>query len=230
MEARAQVSASSWLTVACVRLAVFCGPSLPRADRAEIAGVEYLPPASRGDVERVAASFDALLLIDGVFHQDLAPSPKECYRAAQRVRCFGASSMGALRAAECAPYGFLPLGAIANWYARGTVDGDDEVAVLVDPSEQRALTVPSVNVRYVARLAVRRGVLSRDEAAALVLRSRQIYYMDRTWDDIEALAPARAAGAVREIADREGDLKRWDARFALRSTVRRLARAASRTD
>jgi hypothetical protein len=213
-----------------LRLAVFCGPSLPQSDRLEIAGVSYLPPAARGDVERAAEAFDALLLIDGVFHHDLAPSPKECYRAAQRVRCFGASSMGALRAAECAPYGFLPLGAIANWYARGTIDGDDEVAVLVDPAQHRALTVPSVNVRYVARLAVRRGILSAQAGAALVERSREVYYMDRTWADVESLAPPHAAKAVRAIADREGDLKRWDARFALRSTVRRLAKRSSKTD
>ena len=209
--------------VACERLAVFCGPSLPPEDRRGFVGVTFLPPAARGDVERASYDFAAILLIDGVFHHDLAPSPKECYRVAQRVRAFGASSMGALRAAECAPYGFLPLGAIARWYAYEIIDGDDEVAMLVHPETHAALTVPSVNVRYVARLAQRRGLLSREESARLVDESRAIFYMDRTWEDVVALVPERARDAIRDIAEREGDLKRWDARFALRSVVRRLA-------
>jgi hypothetical protein len=195
---------------------------LPPEDRRGFGGVSFLPPAARGDVERASHAFDAILLIDGVFHHDLAPSPKECYRAAQRVRAFGASSMGALRAAECAPYGFLPLGTIARWYAYEVIDGDDEVAMLVHPETHAALTVPSVNVRYVARLAHRRALLSREEATQLIDESRAIFYMDRTWDDVVDLVPERARDRVRVIADREGDLKRWDARFALRSVLRRL--------
>lgn len=197
-------------------LGVFCGPSLPTEDRVSAAGVYYLPPAARGDVARSAGQYDALLLIDGVFHHDLAPSPKECYDAAQRTRCFGASSMGALRAAECRSYGFTPLGIIARWYICGVVDGDDEVAVLVDPRTQRALSVPSVNVRYVARLAARRGVLSEREAGALVDGARDVFYAERTWDHVIDLAPAHARAALDSIAAAHGDLKRHDARFALR--------------
>jgi hypothetical protein len=205
-----------------LKFAVFCGPSMPPEDRAVVQGATYLPPAARGDVERASQEFDAVLLIDGVFHHDLAPSPKECYAAARSARCFGAASMGALRAAECAPYGFTPLGIIARWYVNEVIDGDDEVAVLVDPSNQRALTVPCVNVRYVAWLARRRGLLSRDESNRLVSESRGMYYMDRTWEDVLALVPAAARSAVADIALREGDLKRHDARFALRAALRAL--------
>lgn len=137
---------------------------------------------------------------------------------------FGASSMGALRAAECAPYGFLPLGAIARWYAREIIDGDDEVAVLTHPVTHVALTVPVVNVRYAARLAHRRGILNEDQRRAWIAAAREIFYMDRTWDDAIDAAPLRSRAALREIAAKEGDLKRWDAAFALRSVLRRLPR------
>jgi hypothetical protein len=60
----------------------------------------------------------------------------------------------------------------------------------------------------------------------LIDESRAIFYMDRTWEDVTAIVPERARDAVRAIAEREGDLKRWDARFALRSVVRRLASIA----
>lgn len=186
------------------------------------AGVTYLPPASRGDIENAVEQFDALLLIDGVFHHDLAPSPKEVYAACRQIRMFGAASMGALRAAECWPFGMTPLGIIARWYISEVIDGDDEVAVLVHPERQHALTVPSVNVRYVARLAQRRGILDGDEAHRLVLEGRGVFYMDRSWEDVVACAPAHARDSVRHLTGTRGDLKRLDARFALKSTMRHL--------
>jgi len=206
------------------RVAVFAGPSLPFEDRVAIAGVVYLPPASRGDVERAAREHDVVLLIDGVFHHDLAPSPKECYAAVSRARMFGASSMGALRAAECAPYGFTPLGTIANWYARDVIDGDDEVAVLTHPETHDALSVPLVNVRYVARLACRRGLLGAAERDDFIRRARAIFYADRSWDDVLEGAPKDARAAIASIARSQGDLKRMDARFGLRTVLRSRAR------
>ena len=202
------------------RLAVFCGPSLPPEDRTPGADVTYLPPAARGDVERAAAEYETVLLIDGVFHYDLAPSPKECYAAARRARCFGAASMGALRAAECRTFGFVPLGVVARWYARDVIDGDDEVAELVDPRTGRPLTVPLVDVRFAARLAVRRNVLSPGDAAAWIDAVLAIFYAERTWDDALALAPPPARVALAPIARHESDLKRLDARFALRRALR----------
>lgn len=193
-------------------------------------GASYLPPAGRGDVERAARDYDAVLLVDGVFHHDLAPSPKECFAALAHARMFGASSMGALRGVECAPYGFRTFGAIARWYACEAIDGDDEVALLTHPQTHAAMTVPLVNVRYVAWLAVRRGVLSAPEAHAFVAGSREIYYMERSWEGCVAHAPAPARATLLEIARTEGDLKRHDARFALRSVQRALARPWRRND
>ena len=201
-------------------VAVFAGPSLPLEDRPEIDRVVYLPPAARGDVERAAREYDVLLLIDGLFHHDLAPSPKECYAALAHARMFGAASMGALRAAECTPYGFTPLGAIAGWYAHDAIDGDDEVAVLTHPQSGGALSVPLVNVRYVARLAHHRGLLDACARDAFVARARAIFYMDRTWEDVADLLPSGIRAVFLTLAERYGDLKRSDARFALRTVLR----------
>jgi hypothetical protein len=193
-------------------------------DRLAVPGLTYLPPAARGDLAAAAERFDALLVIDGVFHQAIAPSAKEMLAACRRVPVFGAASMGALRAAECRAFGAVPLGAIAGWYVSGTIDGDDEVAVLMDPATSRALSVPSVNVRYVARLATRRGVLSAAEAATWAKRARrEIFYADRSWRGAVALAPAAARDALLAIAHAHGDLKRWDARFAVRRVQRAFA-------
>ncbi len=209
------------------RVAVFCGPSLPPCDRIGRDELVYLPPASRNDVFAAAKEYDAVLLIDGVFHHDLAPSPKECYAATLHARMFGASSMGALRAAECAPYGFTPLGAIANWYVAEKIDGDDEVALLTHPETFESLTVPMVNVRHVARLLYRCAAMTRAEHDVLIDRARRIFYMDRTWEDVYECVPLHAREAFISIARAHGDLKRWDARFAMRTVLRFIERTAA---
>lgn len=186
-------------------------------DRVALPGVHYAPPAARGDVARAAETYDAILLVDGVFHHELAVTPKEALAACRRVPFYGAASMGALRAVECRPYGAIPLGAIARWYGSGAIDGDDEVAVSMHPETFAALTVPSVNVRYVAWLAARRGILDEKSARTWVHAARTtIFYADRSWPSAVACAPAAARDALLDIARREGDLKRMDARFALR--------------
>jgi hypothetical protein len=210
------------------RICIFVGPSLPPADRPAFRGVTYAPPAARGDVARAAETHDAILLIDGVFHHELAPSPKEVLAAVRRVPLYGAASMGALRAVECRPYGAVALGAIAGWYARGTIDGDDEVAVAMHPQTHVALSVPAVNVRYVARLAVRRGILDPAAARDWTHAARTtIYYAERSWPGAVACAPVAAQSALLDIARSEGDLKRWDARFAVRRMLRRHTRVAA---
>jgi len=213
-----------------MRVGVFVGPSLEEAARVVHPALTYLPPAARGDVAAASEYYDAVLFIDGVFHHNLAPAPKEVFAATRRVQMFGAASMGALRGAECCIYGMVPLGIIARWYVHGVVDGDDEVAVLVDPRTQRALTVPMVNVRYVIWLARRRGLLSASEGLRIYESARDVYYMDRSWPEVYAVVPAAARKAFQTLAEKHGNLKRHDALFALRSVLRRVERAHAHPD
>lgn len=185
--------------------------------------IEYLPPAARGDLAQAAATFRHVLLIDGVFHHDLAVSPKEAYEAAQRCRLSGAASMGALRAAECAPYGMTPVGVIAAWFRYGVIDGDDEVAVAVDPRTHSAWTVPLVNVRFLMRRAVAGRILSRWESEIIIEQARRVYYAERQWDDVLEIAPSHIRTALNRLCQNdESDLKRLDARFSVRRLLRSL--------
>ncbi len=209
---------------ACSRMksAVFLGPSLPKADWIYDPRLDYLPPAARGAVAEAASHYHAILLIDGVFHQDLAPSPKEVFEAVRFTPVFGAASMGALRAVECAPYGAIPLGLIARWYRREIITGDDEVALLFDPIQQVPLTVPLVDVRYWAYLASRQKLLTPQEADQLVERARDVFYMDRTLDVLEEFIESSKRPAFRLLS--KSSLKGLDAKFALRTVLRWLRR------
>ncbi|MEV7304560.1 TfuA-like protein [Streptomyces clavifer] len=74
------------------------------------------------------------------------------------VHVIGAASIGALRAAELAPYGMLGVGSVYAAYHRGDITADDEVAVGQAPDGQwEALTWPLVNLRSVLRLAQEAG-------------------------------------------------------------------------
>lgn len=200
---------------------VFLGPSLPLRDARAHLDADYWPPARQGDVFRALESRPrAIVLIDGVFesvpsvwHHELVAA----HRAG--VALFGASSMGALRAAEL-PGLVTPLGEIARRYARGEWNDDAAVALLHGDAESgyRPLTVPWVNAWAAAQAARRAGLLSAREARELCRVAAQLFYQHRTWAALtEALPWPRAKRtALLDFVRRERvDLKADDARACL---------------
>src|SRR5688572_13098200 len=109
-------------------LVVFLGPSLPLdIARRTLPHADYRPPVKRGDLEDIAPG-TVVGIIDGVFGETLAISPGEIREAINRgVIVYGASSMGALRAAEIPRV--MGVGRIYEMFSMGTIDRDDEVAL-----------------------------------------------------------------------------------------------------
>ena len=111
---------------------VFVGPTLDiRAARQLLPDATFLPPVSQGDVLRSATRRPtAIGIIDGRFHDVPAVWHKEILWALSRgIPVYGSASMGALRAAELAPYGMRGVGKIFEAYHSGLLNDDDEVAV-----------------------------------------------------------------------------------------------------
>ena len=79
------------------------------------------------------------------------------------MRVFGAASLGALRAAECAPFGMEGVGAIFERCRSGALEDDHELALAYAPREldYAPLTEPLVNVRATLDAAVAAGVAVR---------------------------------------------------------------------
>ncbi|MFE9573979.1 TfuA-like protein [Streptomyces sp. NPDC006692] len=190
-------------------------------------GLRVLPPARHGDLfDTVIRAEDRVVLIDGVYHQAPALRHKEILAAmGRRVAVLGAASIGALRAAELAPYGMLGIGSIYTAYARGDIEGDDEVAVGQAPDgEFGALTWPLVNLRHVLNFAVAAGVLHQERAAGILAALREVYYPQRTWAAVRAVCCSQGEAAFASwLAERReqdryfGDLKRADALAAVRA-------------
>jgi len=166
-------------------IAVFLGPSLSQDRAAQILTANYYPPAQMGDVYRLMASgVQCIVLIDGVFHDQAPIWQRELLEAIDNgIQVIGASSMGALRAAELHTYGMNGIGTIFEWYRDHLIDGDDEVAMNhADASFGfRALSEPLVNMRYTLKQAVDEGVIVEEQCQNLIKYAKQMYYADRQY-------------------------------------------------
>lgn len=162
---------------------VFAGPTL--ADWQAHPPFIHYPPASAGDMLRLADGPSCtVLLVDGYFDARRSVWHKELLLLMSRgFRTIGAASMGALRAAELAPFGMIGSGAIFEAFARGRIVADDEVAVVHGPPEYSAapFSVAQVDVRAVLVQAVRSGAINVGTARGLRRLSGAIHYRDRTW-------------------------------------------------
>ncbi|MDH7596138.1 MAG: TfuA-related McrA-glycine thioamidation protein [Methanothrix sp.] len=205
------------------RIVVFLGPSMPHDEARSILDADYRPPARRGDV--LAAARDGaeiICLIDGVFFQDSSVAHKEILEALQMgVRVIGASSMGALRAAEMDVYGMEGIGEIYRAYRSGEIAADDEVALVFDPVTLEPLSEPLVNIRHNLRLAVNEGFIDAKSAADLLEIARARYFPSRSYENLMKDATGRIPEETllqfrRFLESRRADLKREDAIRALR--------------
>jgi len=179
---------------------VFLGPSLPARDALRVAPCRVLPPARAGDVLAILPERPlAIALVDGTFEATPSVWHHEVLAALDAgVAVFGASSMGALRAAELWRHGVVGVGSIFAAYRDGVRTDDADVALLHASAEGgfRPLTVPLVNAEAASRSAADAGVVSRREAAALARAAGAVAWQERTWPRI--LDAARLRPGVRE--------------------------------
>ena len=171
---------------------IFVGPTLAAEEaRARLPGAIVRPPAAVGDILDLAlgrARPARIALIDGYFEGMAAVWHKELLLAQERgIAIYGAASMGALRAAELAPFGMIGVGKIYRAFARGELVADDEVAVAHLPAAQgfRPVSDALVNLRFgLARAPV--------AAARFIELARARFYRERSWRRL--VEDARAAG------------------------------------
>jgi len=195
---------------------VFLGPTLAVSDAATFIDATFLPPVQLGDVHRAVSERrpSAIGIVDGYFQWAPAVWHKEVLWAIdQGVHVFGAASMGALRAAELAPFGMRGVGRIFTAYRDGHLDGmnepfedDDEVAVVHGPPESgyRGASEAMVDIRCTLMQAARNGVIAEGTRRALVTGAKAMFFPDRRYPAV--LARGRADGLPEpELAA----LERW---------------------
>ncbi len=213
---------------------VFVGPTLPAGEvAARLPGAIVRPPVAVGEILTLAANraVRRIAIIDGYFERMAAVWHKELLVAIARgISVWGAASMGALRAAELAPFGMRGVGVIYRAFAAGALVADDEVAVAHLPAEYgfRVTSEALVNLRHgIARAPMLTPAVRR----ALVELARARFYRERSWDHL--IADGRAAGLPRRQLDAlaawpKPDRKAADARLLLRTLARDRGAAPAR--
>jgi hypothetical protein len=179
---------------------LFAGPSL-YGHAPDLSDIVSRGPAAQGDIaQAVLSGATAIGLVDGNFDSVAAPWHKEILFALSKgVAVLGSSSMGALRAAECASFGMRPIGQIAEAYCSGVLDDDAAVALSHGPMElgYPPLTEPLVDVEPTLAKLYRLRLLSKDERGEAWREARRLYFKDRSDRAIFARLPGKLA-AYRE--------------------------------
>ncbi len=208
-----------------VKIIVYTGLSLPFDDAKEIMdsrdGVEviYKRPIQRGDLSlALKENPDIIAIIDGVFHQNSAVGHKEILNAINKgITVYGASSMGALRASELDSLGMIGVGYCYQQYASGNVDGDDEVAVMLDGESLEALSIPLISMRYVFDNAADENIIDESEKEELISIAKKTFYPKRNY--AQTLAKSSLdndkKGELIDFIRQSKDIKKEDAKELL---------------
>jgi hypothetical protein len=171
---------------------VFLGPTLPRAEAADLLPATYLPPARQGDIYRAVRALRPVTvgLVDGRFLDTGTVWHREILWAlSEGVHVFGAASMGALRAAELAPFGMRGIGRVFAAYRDGCWPGDpgafeddDEVAVVHAPPELggAALSDAMVDLRATLASAEAAGVAAASDRQRLIEALKRRPFAERS--------------------------------------------------
>ncbi|MFP4002940.1 MAG: TfuA-like protein [Alphaproteobacteria bacterium] len=171
-----------------MKACVFLGPTLPLDCVPE--RIDVFGPAALGSVYRaVREGYSRIGIIDGVFGVVPSVWHKEILYAIETgATVYGASSLGALRAAELYFYGMEGVGRIYRLFRSGILSDDDEVAVIHGPMNAAygPLSEPMVNIRFTLNRMRRSGLLSRDGAAKACDQLKSLFYPERTLDRLTA--------------------------------------------
>jgi hypothetical protein len=206
------------------RVVLFAGPSLPNPPPLP-ASWEVRPPARRGDFYRVLREQPrAIVLVDGEFHGCPSVWHREILDAlAEGIAVVGASSMGALRAAELHGLGMIGCGRIFEDFRNGILNDDDEVALVYGPQAvgYPAMSEPMVNLRATLALARSEGPIDAEQERTAIAHAKALHFPERSHAAVLAAPPFVADPALAQryrafVAHRAVDQKRADALAAVR--------------
>ena len=160
---------------------IFLGPSLPWDEARKVTDAIYMPPIKRGDLPSLPEGVRVIGIVDGVFMGEAAVGHREIIKKLKEgVKIIGGGSMGALRAAELTDLGMIGVGRVFELYSSGTIEGDDEVALIFNPETLEPMSEPLVNMRVNLMHAVKDKVISKNQCNAMIDELKAVYFPKRT--------------------------------------------------
>jgi hypothetical protein len=208
---------------------LFAGPSLSGTEFVPVRAGEdrVLPdygltcrgPAKCGDVTHaVDQGFRVIGLVDGRFEDVAAVWHKEILHALSAgATVYGAASMGALRAAECHPFGMIGIGKVFERYAFGGLEDDAAVAQVHAPAEFGYVAFSEAMVTIDATLdaALAAGAITDEEHALIRTKADGVFFKERTWRRIFDVVSPDIDRAAERLRPHIRNIKRDDAELLL---------------
>jgi hypothetical protein len=206
---------------------IFAGPTLYGANMPSSADYQLRSPARQGDFyQAIQEGANVIGLIDGVYEYVPAIWHKEIlFGLSQGVHVFGAASMGALRAAECAAFGMIGIGEIYQGFVSGILEDDSDVAQSHGPAETGFLPLsePLVNVRATISRCLLLSQITGDEHDQLQAAAQAIFFKERTYRQLVRSAIRdgdRASAVLAALRTNNVNQKLQDAQLLIEAVIR----------
>ncbi|MEM7635178.1 MAG: TfuA-like protein [Pseudomonadota bacterium] len=201
---------------------LFTGPTLSsqlQNIKERCPAIDIRGPAAWGDVaQAVHEGATRIGIVDGYFEQTRSVWHKEIiFALSQGIMVAGASSLGALRAAECEPFGMIPIGTIADDYISGALVDDSDVALVHAPAELNylALSEPRVNVIATLNAMLKENLLSTTEWKNAKAVADRMFYAELSlrsvFSNMQIMNANRIERLIETAKVKYVDLKQTDA-------------------
>lgn len=142
---------------------------------------EFSGPVQRGDLPRdLSLGFQCIVIVDGVFQQALSVSPGEVLDAIRYgVRVYGASSMGAMRAAELETLGMIGVGRVFSEIKKRSYFRDDYLGQAFSPDAAKALSLSFIDIEVGSEELVRRGKITPKQRVQILKIYEGLHFSER---------------------------------------------------
>ena len=169
---------------------IYAGLSISEQEvRDVLADATFARPVQRGDLHAdIDAGHRVVAIVDGRFQQSLAVSVGEIMDALRcGVRIYGASSLGALRAAELDRYGMIGHGAIYEHVRAASCFRDDYLGQLFFEGipNHKNPSVPYINLHFALRGLLERRAIDEPTRAATDELYKRLHFSERDRFNLE---------------------------------------------
>ncbi|WP_440682861.1 TfuA-like protein [Cysteiniphilum halobium] len=172
-----------------LQIDIFAETSITHAQiKAHLPHAHLHTSAKTGDILRVTPNSNIIILIDGNFDFTNSVWHKEILCALEKgITVIGASSMGALRAAELDVFGMIGFGFAYECYKNNITDDDSEVAInYYRLGDEMLQTIPSINIRATCDALINSRLCTQQTANDIFTSTHNIFYKRRTWEVLQS--------------------------------------------
>jgi TfuA protein len=185
------------------KIRVYGGLSLSEEQTLRILpSAEFAGPIQRQDLERdLGLGFQCVVIVDGVFQQVLSVSPGEVLDALRfGIKVYGASSMGAMRAAELESLGMIGVGKVFEEIRKSRYFRDDYLGQAFSPDGLTTHSLPFIDIQLGCDQLVEDGEVTRRQKLEILQAYSELHFSQRNSAALSEKLKAQGDFAIASVA------------------------------